>query len=155
VSAGDNTVFVVGAGHVGRAVNELSRWLGYQTVVWDDRAEVLEGMGEVDVRLGGTIGEALAEVAVGPATAIVVVTRNVELDLVILPSLLAAPAGYIGVMGSRRRWDATRSQLIEMGVAATDLDRVRSPIGVEISAETPEEIAVSILSEVVDSWHET
>ena len=80
---------------------------------------------------------------------IVMVTRNVGLDLEILPHLLATSAGYIGLMGSNRRWDTTRSRLADAGIADAELDRIHAPIGIEIRAETPEEIAVSILAEVI------
>ena len=57
--------------------------------------------------------------------------------------------GSIGVMGSLRRWETTRQALLDNGISEADLDRVTSPVGVEIGAETPEEIAVSILAQVV------
>ncbi len=144
------TLLVVGAGHVGRAVSELAHWLGFRTVVWDDRDGIVdESSDHVDIALTGPLPDALADHPLTPDDAIVVVTRNVALDLEVLPALLDAPVGYIGVMGSRRRWSTTRAGLVERGVDEQRLDRVHSPIGVEISAETPEEIAVSILAEVV------
>jgi len=66
-----------------------------------------------------------------------------------LPALLESEAAYIGVIGSRRRWATTRNQLLERGVSKEALDRVRSPIGLELNAETPEEIAVSIMAEII------
>jgi xanthine dehydrogenase accessory factor len=66
-----------------------------------------------------------------------------------LPHILATPASYIGLMGSGRRWQQTRRRLLAEGVSSADLDRVHAPIGVEIEAETPAEIAVSILAEVI------
>lgn len=145
------TVFVVGAGHVGAAVVELASWLGYRVVVWDDRADQLEAIvagDSVDVA-SGPIAEAIAGFGVDEHTRVVMVTRNVALDLEILPALLASPAPTIGLMGSRRRWETTRKALVAAGVAEADLARVHSPIGVEINAETPAEIAVSILAELV------
>ena len=76
------------------------------------------------------------------------VTRNLAVDLEAIPAALATPARSIGVMGSTRRWGITSQKLIDAGVAADQLERVRSPIGLEISAETPEQIAVSILAEI-------
>lgn len=143
------TIYLVGAGHVGRAVAELATWLGYRVVVWDDREDQLDGLDGVDAALSGPITDAVAAQPVDAHTRIVMVTRNVGLDLEILPALLATPAPYIGLMGSNRRWSTTRQKLAEAGVAEADLDRVHSPIGVEISAETPAEIAVSILAEVI------
>jgi xanthine dehydrogenase accessory factor len=82
-------------------------------------------------------------------TAIVLTTRGSDVDVLGLPALLKTPARYIGLIGSRRRWEITRKQLVEQGVEAAQLARVRSPIGLELNAETPEEIAVSIMAEVL------
>ncbi|MDJ0767276.1 MAG: XdhC/CoxI family protein [Ilumatobacter sp.] len=144
------TLFVIGAGHVGKAVVELADWMGYRTAVWDDRPDVLGEIDRADTALGGTIDDAIATVGVDARTSIVLVTRNVALDLELLPELLATPADYIGVMGSRRRWATTREALLDAGVSAEALGRVTSPIGIDIAAETPEEIAVSIMAEVVE-----
>lgn len=145
-------LFVIGAGHVGRAVSELAAWLGYTTVVWDDRSEVIEDLDsdKVDATVAGAITDLLAAHPVGANDSIVMVTRNVALDLDILPHLLATPAAYIGLMGSNRRWETTRRGLVELGIDEERLQRVNAPIGVEINAETPEEIAVSILAQVID-----
>ncbi len=146
-----HTVFVVGAGHVGRAVVDLAHWLGYMTVVTDDREDRLtdDEMPNADVRLAGTIADALVAHPVTEDTSIVVVSRNVDIDVAAIPPLLDTPARYIGVMGSDRRWATTRKTLIDAGVAEAALDRVHAPIGIEIGAETLEEIAVSIMSEVI------
>ncbi len=150
----DPLLFIVGAGHVGRAVADLATWVGFRPVVWDDRPEAIaeleaaEGR-PVEATATGPIGEALAAHPLDGHSAVVMVTRNVALDVDLLPPLLATGAGYIGLMGSSRRWSTTRAALAEAGVAASDLDRVVSPIGVEINAETPEEIALSILAQVV------
>ena len=146
-----HTVFVVGAGHVGRAVVDLAHWLGYSTVVTDDRAERLteEEMPNADVRIAGSIEEAIAAHPITPDTSVIVVSRNIDIDVAAIPALLDHPARYIGVMGSDRRWATTRTMLIEHGIDAEALDRIHAPIGIEIGAETLEEIAVSILSEVI------
>lgn len=143
------TLYIVGAGHVGRAVAHLAGWLGYRVVVWDDRDEVAGDIDGVAASYSGSIDEALTAEPITADTSIVVVTRNVALDAELLPPLLATPARYIGVMGSNRRWSTTRAKLTDAGLAESELERVRSPIGIEIAAETPEEIAVSIMAEVV------
>ena len=140
------TVYVVGCGHVGRAVVELAHWMGFRVVATDDRPEI-EIPAVAEVAITGTIHDALARAPVTAETHLVVVTRNVTVDLEILPVLLASPARSIGVMGSRRRWETTRAELTARGVEG--LDRVRTPIGIELQAETPEEIAVSIMAEIV------
>ena len=148
-----STVFVVGVGHVGRAVVELAGWLGHRVVAWDDRAELvaqadLTGDEESEF-LTGPIADAVATAGIDAETSIVMVTRNVVLDVEIIPALLATPARYIGLMGSQRRWDTTRRKLGELGIGDDDLTRIAAPIGIEIAAETPSEIAVSIMAEVI------
>lgn len=144
------TIFVIGVGHVGRAVVELATWLGHRVVAWDDRQGVVdEAEPAADVVLSGSIVDALAAEPPDASTRVVMVTRNVALDVELLPPLLASPAPYIGLMGSERRWQTTRSKLLDAGIAEADLARVTAPIGIEIKAETPAEIAVSIMAEVI------
>jgi len=143
------TVMVIGCGHIGRAVIHLADWLGFRVVAHDDRPDHLSDLAGADVVAGGSIGDLLDQAPVNSETHVVVVTRNMAVDLEILPSLLATDARSIGVMGSRRRWDSTRTALAERGVPAEALDRVIAPIGLELAAETPEEIAVSILSQII------
>lgn len=145
------TILVVGCGHVGRAVVDLAHWLGYRVIAFDDRADQVtaEALPHADVRLFGSIVDALEANPLSPETHVVVLTRNMGLDLELLPPLLATEARSIGVMGSKRRWATTRAELERRGLSAEHLDRVRSPIGIELEAETPEEIAVSILAEIV------
>ncbi|HXQ95604.1 MAG TPA: XdhC/CoxI family protein [Candidatus Acidoferrales bacterium] len=148
------TVFVIGAGHVGRAVVDLAHWLGYRTVVVDERAEMVtpKAVPQADVRFAGTVADALAAHPITEDTSVVVVTRSHDLDAQITPLLLETPARYIGVMGSKRRWEATRQVLEGSDVPAGTLGRIRHPIGLDIGAETVEEIAVSILSEVIAAY---
>ena len=97
----------------------------------------------------GTVGDLLAGRTLDRDTSVVLVTRNVDVDCAALPALLSTDAGYVGVMGSERRWATTRARLEADGVDPAALDRVHAPIGVEVGAETPEEIALSIMAEVV------
>ncbi|MDH4119092.1 MAG: XdhC/CoxI family protein [Acidimicrobiia bacterium] len=143
------TLYVIGCGHIGRAVVQLGDWLGFRIVAYDDRVELLEGLEGADVSLSGSIADAVAAEPITSETHVIVVTRNTKVDLEILPVILGSPARTIGVMGSRRRWQVTREQLAASGVLPESLDRVLNPIGLELNAETPEEIAVSILAQVI------
>jgi xanthine dehydrogenase accessory factor len=145
------TLFVIGCGHVGQAVADLAHWLGFRVVVSDDRSELAtpDVIPHADVYLPGSIDEALAHFRVTRNTAIIAVTRNVAVDRQILPKLVATPAPYIGVMGSKRRWAHTRQLLLEDGLSEADLARFHSPLGLELNAESPKEIAVSILAEII------
>ncbi len=146
-----HTIFVIGIGHVGAAVVDLAHWLGYRTIASDDRAERVseEALPDVDVRIAGSVAAALAAAPVTEDTSVVVVSRSVDIDLDAIPRLLETPARYIGVMGSERRWITTKQQLVENGLAEAALDRIHVPVGIELGAETVEEIAVSILSEII------
>ncbi len=76
-------------------------------------------------------------------------TRGVDLDVEALPLLLKSPAAYFGVIGSKRRWETTAKALKENGIPQDEIRKVTSPMGLEINAETPEEIAVSIFAEII------
>lgn len=145
------TVLIVGCGHVGRAVAQLGSWLGFRIAVSDDREGMAtpETVPEADLYFPGSIEDTLASFKVNITTYIIAVTRNVEVDRQVLPRLLQTEAPYIGVIGSRRRWEETRKVLLEDGLFEEQINRFHSPIGLELHAETPEEIAVSILAEVI------
>jgi xanthine dehydrogenase accessory factor len=95
------------------------------------------------------VAEALAAHKVTENTSVVVVSRDYAIDVDAVPQLLATSARYLGVMGSERRWQTVRKELLAAGVDETSLDRIHNPVGIELNAETVEEIAVSILSEVI------
>ncbi len=148
-----HTVYVIGCGHVGKAVVDLAHWLGYRTVAVDERPEQLteEAMPHADIRFIGTAPDALEAHPITEDTSVVVVTRSHELDAQIAPVLLETSARYIGVMGSKRRWTTTRELIADSGVSEESLGRIHNPVGIDIGAETVEEIAVSIMSEIIAS----
>jgi xanthine dehydrogenase accessory factor len=145
------TLLIVGAGHVGKAVAHLARWLNFRVVVSDDRVEFCTPEANPDAHL--YLPVAMAEIPermkITPHTYIVLTTRGVSVDIEGLPALLKSPAAYLGIIGSKRRWLTTRKALVEAGISEDQLNRVVSPIGLELNAETPEEIAVSIMAEVI------
>lgn len=149
------TLFVVGCGHVGRALATQARLLGYRIAVTDDRTELVtpDQIPDADVYLPGSIEEALEANPITANTYIAVVTRNVMIDRQILPKLVNTSAPYIGVMGSKRRWAETKKLLMADGLAESDLACFHSPLGLELNAETPEEIAVSIMAEIIMVRH--
>lgn len=149
------TLLVIGAGHVGRALVHLGGWLGFRVVLSDDRADhcTAEACPGADEYLCGSIAELPQRLRIDGTTWIVMPTRGMPVDVEGLPHLLEKPFAYLGVIGSRRRWLAARKSLEERGISPQALDRVRSPMGLEIEAETPEEIALSILAEIVMLRH--
>jgi len=145
------TVVVIGGGHVGRAVAELAKWMEYRVVVVDDRPgyatpEAIPGM---DAYYTVEAAELLDRVPITARTAVAALTRGLPVDEALLPELLKTDAPYIGVIGSRRRWALTVEALIERGISREQLSRIRAPIGLEIGAETPKEIALSVMAEIV------
>lgn len=144
-------ILVIGLGHVGKAVAHLASWLGFNVVVSDDRPEFCTpaAIPTASAWHSVPIADLPSQMEITPWTYILLTTRGVSVDVEGLPVLLASPAAYIGVIGSRRRWATARKALLEAGVSAAVLERVRSPMGLEINAETPEEIAVSMLAEII------
>lgn len=142
---------VVGGGHVGQAVVHLASWLGFEVVVFDDREAYADPAlsPEADQHVTGPLPELTEKVQIHERTYVLLTTRGVDIDLEALPPLLDTPAAYIGVIGSRRRWETAAEALSERGVPAEKIGRVRSPMGLELNAETPEEIALSMLAEIV------
>jgi xanthine dehydrogenase accessory factor len=143
------TLVVIGCGHVGKAVAELAKWMDFRVIVADDRAgyatpDQVPGM---DAYVEAPPAELVARLHVTPRTYVVAVTRGVDIDRDLLPPLLATETPYIGLIGSRRRWTATAEALAALGI--DDLSRIHTPVGLELNAETPKEIALSILAEVV------
>jgi xanthine dehydrogenase accessory factor len=148
---GKPVLLIAGGGHVGKAVAHLSQWLGFKVVVTDDRAEFCtpEANPEADELFNVALERVSEVVSITANTYIVLTTRGVDVDVVGLPEILKTPAAYIGVIGSKRRWMTTRKGLLDAGITEDQLSRIQSPIGLELNAETPEEIAVSILAEII------
>lgn len=144
------TLLVIGGGHVGKALAELALWMGYRVILSDDRAEYAN-----DAYVPGLAGyvvcapEAIADhTRIDARTFIAAVTRGLPVDIKLIPALLKTNAAYIGLIGSRRRWTLTANALREAGVSEADLARIHAPIGLELEAETPREIALSIMAQI-------
>ena len=144
-------LLVIGAGHVGKAVAKLAHWLGFRVVINDDRPDFCtpENIPDADEFIPGSISNLPERYELNQNSYLVLTTRGAEIDIEGLPVLLQSQAAYIGVIGSRKRWTAARNGLIQKGIPQEKIDRVRSPMGLEINAETPEEIALSIMSEII------
>jgi xanthine dehydrogenase accessory factor len=145
------TLVVIGSGHVGKAVVHLAKWLDFYVVVNDDRPDFAspQNIPGADQYLPCPMAELPGQLEITPWTYLVLTTRGANVDVEGLPVLLDTLAAYIGVIGSQRRWATARKQILASGIPAGKLERVHSPIGLELNAETPEEIAVSILAEIL------
>ncbi|MFW6080840.1 MAG: XdhC family aldehyde oxidoreductase maturation factor [Desulfosalsimonas sp.] len=145
-------VIIAGAGHVGAAVAFLAAQVGFRTLVMDDRGDFLspESFPAADQRLHiSDFSSCLSGLDPGQDDHVVIVTRGHLHDKTVLAQALQTPAGYIGMMGSRSKRDAIFRDLLQNGFSESDLRRVHSPIGLDIGAQTPEELAVSIVAELI------
>jgi xanthine dehydrogenase accessory factor len=144
-------LIVVGGGHVGKAVVYLAKWLGFRVILSDDREDFCTpaSVPGADEYIHSSLEDLPSKIEFTPQSVVVLATRNNQVDIRGLPEILAAPSAYIGVISSRRRWKLTEDQLLEAGIEKNDLNRIHAPIGLDIKAETPEEIALSILAEVL------
>ncbi len=143
-------VIIVGGGHVGLAVATAARFAGYRIAVIDDRAEFAnaERFPDADALVVGEIEQALAAYPVGETSAVVIVTRGHKYDYQALAVAARSPAFYVGLMGSRRKVALIYRQLIDDGIPPERLRDIHAPIGLNIGAVTPEEIALSIVAEI-------
>ena len=142
---------VVGAGHIGRALAKLADFLDYHVAVLDDREDFAdpELLPEADEVICDDFEAALDRFPIDANTTVVMVTRGHKQDELSLRRCLGRGAGYVGMIGSKRRTAAVLDHLREEGFDPDELAAVRTPIGLAIGAETPEEIAISIMAEVV------
>jgi len=147
----DPVVLVIGGGHVGKAIVHLAKWLGFRVALADDRPEFCspEWAPDADEYLPGPLADLPKRFAFHAETYIVMPTRGMPLDVEVLPQLIDAPHAYLGVIGSRRRWATAVKTLIDLGVPEEKLRSIHAPMGLELNAETPEEIAVSIMAEII------
>lgn len=148
----NGTAYIFGAGHVARSLAEFTHAVDFWTVVLDDRAEfanrrhfptadrlvVLE-----------SFSNAMEKIAVDQESYMVVVTRGHQDDVTVMPQVLKTDARYIGMIGSRRKCALIFEELRKQGFSEEAIRRIHAPIGIHISAETPEEIAVSIVAEMI------
>ena len=145
------TLYIFGAGHVSQKIAPLAETVGFRTVVLDDRSEYAnrERFAEPTELVLLESFSRLPDLGIDDNSYLVIVTRGHLHDKVVLEQALRSEAGYIGMMGSRRKRDMVFETLIQEGFVRRDLERVYSPIGTDIAAETPEELAVSIVGELI------
>ncbi len=144
-------IVAVGGGHIGRALEGLAKRLGFLVFVLEDRQEVAvsDRFLVADVVLVAAYSEALGRLPLRGSSSVVVATRGHRLDDVALEAALATPAGYFGLVSSRRKWMLIRERLAARGVPAERLNAVRAPVGLDLGARSPDEIALSIVAEIL------
>jgi xanthine dehydrogenase accessory factor len=142
---------ICGGGHVSRALASHAKPLGFRLFITDDREEFAnpQRFPEADMVVAKKPEEALKELPINANTFIVVATRGHRFDNVALAAAADTPARYVGLMGSKRKTILIYEDLVRMGISEERLREIRSPIGLDIHARTPEEIAISIIGEIL------
>jgi xanthine dehydrogenase accessory factor len=147
------TLVIVGGVHIAMSLCRLAKVLGYRVVVIDPRRRFAtpERFPEADSLLRQWPAEGLQAVELTPNTAVAVLSHDPKLDDPALLAALRSPAGYVGALGSRRTHALRRKRLLEAGLTEQELVRLHAPIGLDLGGELPDEIALSILAEIVAS----
>jgi xanthine dehydrogenase accessory factor len=142
---------VLGAGHVGKTLSRLARFTGFRVTVVDDREEFAnrENIPDADDLMVKDFERAFEQVPVEKDTYVVVATRGHNHDLDAVKAALGTGAGYIGLLGSRRKKGLLMNALRDAGFTREEIDRVIIPVGIAINSVTPEEIAVSIMAQII------
>jgi xanthine dehydrogenase accessory factor len=147
-------IVICGAGHVGAALAKLGSFVGYRAILIDDRADFVtrERFPDEGIQLVATESwaEALREaIGNGRGVSVAVVTRGHNEDEECMRAVMAADAEYVGLIGSKRRTNIVLDRLREAGLAEDRLNKVHAPVGLDIGAVSPEEVALSILAEII------
>lgn len=146
------TLIILGAGHVGKALSGVAKFAGFKVKVVDDRQEYAnrENIPDADEVMVNDFRSVFPRLPAGRGTYIVIATRGHNHDLDALKSALRTGANYIGLMGSRRKRALLFRTLKDEGFSPEDISRVITPVGLSIGSVTPEEIAISIMAQIIE-----
>lgn len=144
-------IFLFGAGHVSTFVARLAKMVGFGITVIDDRPDFAnpKNFPDADTFVVSDFKNAFDQLTISQTAYILIITRGHLHDKTVLQQALETNAAYIGMIGSTRKRNTIYRALMEEGVSKEKLEKVYSPIGIDINAETPEEIAVSIVGELI------
>ena len=144
-------LLLIGAGQLSQAVAQMAQLLDFEILVCDPREEYAAGLGMIGVqRVMGMPDDVVRDIVPDAHTAVVALTHDPKLDDMALMEALSSDAFYVGALGSRRNQASRKQRLMEhFDMSAEALDRLHGPVGLNIGAKTPAEIAVSIIAEIV------
>jgi len=144
-------LLVLGGGHVGLALSRVAALAGFRVTVVDDRPEfaTTQRFPEAERVLNASLAQAFASLSPGPGWSVVAVARSHDQDREAVELALACPVDYVGMIGSRRKVALLREYLAGRGVDSARLAQLHAPVGLDIGAETPGEIAVSIAAQLI------
>lgn len=153
--AADRTLLIVGAGHIAQKLAPMAKQLDFRVVVLDSREEyaTAQRFPDADGLIVDDPGSVADRFEIRDNTHIVIVTHSHTYDTDALRAVVGSAAAYVGMIGSKRKVRTVLTKLEREGVAASELSRVHSPIGLDLGGKTPAEISVSILAEIVASEH--
>ena len=145
------TLYIFGGGHIALALAKMANLVGFKIVVIDDRPEYAnpDRFPEAELTLAEDFDKVFNKLNINKTSYIVIVTHGHKGDEVVLEGVAGTKARYIGMIGSKTKNKAVFSHLLAKGIPQELLDRIHAPIGLSIHAQTPEEIAVSILAEII------
>jgi xanthine dehydrogenase accessory factor len=145
------TVLIFGAGHIGSRLCKLAKFAGFRVIVVDDRKEYAseQNLPDADVIINEPFHEAIGKIHFGPHLYIAIVSRAHAIDLEVLKKCISKEYKYIGMIGSRQKASEVFKALRESGISEELISRVHSPIGLPIGGQSPEEIAISIIAEMI------
>ena len=152
----DPRLVILGAGHVGKAVATLARFVGFRVTVVDDRPQFAnrDAIPDAHEHVVDAFETVFSQVPADRGTYVLVATRGHNHDLDAVTAALRTDAGYIGLLGSRRKKGLLMNALRDDGFAQEDIARVIVPVGLPIGSVTPEEIAVSIMAQIIQHRRE-
>jgi xanthine dehydrogenase accessory factor len=145
------TLLIFGAVHVAQALATFGKQLGFRVIVTDARAKLLtrERFPSADELIQGWPEDAIAQTPIDRNTYIAILTHDPKFDEPAIVGAMKTDAGYIGAVGSRKTNADRRGRLLEAGLTDADLERLHGPIGLDIGGSSPEEMAISILGEII------
>jgi len=145
------TLYIFGAGHISLSISKIAKMVGFRVVVIDDRAEFAnpERFPEADEIVAEDFSAAFSRLKINNASYIAIVTRGHQFDEKVLEWAVKTEARYIGMIGSKKKNEVIFAHLQSKRISEDILEQVHTPIGLDIGAETPEEIAVSIMAELI------
>ncbi len=145
------TLYLCGAGHISQSTAAMGKMLGFRVVVIDPRPEFnnSDRFPNADSLVVEDYAIAIPKLDIEEDSYVIIYTPGHILDEQCLYFAAGTKAGYIGMIGSKKKVKEVKERLLQKGISQQQLDRVHAPIGIEIGAETPEEIAISILAEII------
>ena len=145
------TLVLIGGGHVSKAIAPIAKSVGFRIFVFDDREQFSnpDRFPEADITLVGDYRDGFDKLPVNANSFVVVASRGHQFDDAAVSGALKTPASYVGLLGSKRKTILIYEELIRNGFDPEELRRINAPIGLDIGGRTPEEIALSVMSEIV------